>query len=113
MFETPWGFFPIFHVIIFAIVIGIISFQLLKALWIWYRNQQSPIERELAEIVSKRSHVSPMGNQQSSTSYYVTFEFGLGERREFRLPAKDYGLLAEGDKGTLTFRGSRFISFER
>ena len=32
---------------------------------------------------------------------------------EFMLEPNEYGLIAEGDAGKLTFQGTRFISFER
>ncbi|WP_338030915.1 DUF2500 domain-containing protein [Fervidibacillus halotolerans] len=49
----------------------------------------------------------------SSTSYFVTFEFESGDRKEFKLSGKDYGMLAEGDFGMLTFKGTRYLGFER
>ena len=70
-----------------------------------------------ALIVSKRASVSHHNHHDSmstsSTKYYVTFEFSNGERIELKLSGREYGLLAEGDRGILSFQGSRFISFER
>jgi len=49
-----------------------------------------------------------------STVYYVTFESSTGgSRKEFRVPYKEYELLAEGDVGVLKYQGTRYISFER
>ena len=36
-----------------------------------------------------------------------------GERKEFHVSGKEYGLLAEGDSGKLTFQGTRYKGFER
>ncbi|MGT2682748.1 DUF2500 family protein [Streptococcus porci] len=43
----------------------------------------------------------------------MTFEFGDGSRKEFKVPSKIFAYLAEGDLGKLTYQGTRFISFER
>ena len=36
-----------------------------------------------------------------------------GDRTEFNIYGEEYGLLAEGDCGKLTFQGTRYLSFER
>ena len=64
--------------------------------------------------VTKRINTSGgTGNKPVSTSYYITFEFLNGSRTEFLVTDKEYGIIAEGDVGILTFLGTRFISFER
>ena len=50
--------------------------------------------------------------KQPRTNYYLTFEWN-GQRREFHVKDHEYGLLTEGDKGILTFQGTRMLSFER
>jgi hypothetical protein len=69
-------------------------------------------------IVSKRTHFSRRraGKQhysRSSTNYYVTFQLGSGDRMELRVSGEEYGFLVEGDRGELSFQGSRYIGFER
>ena len=49
----------------------------------------------------------------SSTTYYVTFQVESGDRMEFHVSGLEYGMLAEGDTGRLTFQGTRYLSFER
>jgi len=49
----------------------------------------------------------------TSTFYYVIFQFESGDRAELCVPFDEYGLLVEGDRGRLTFQGSRYLSFER
>lgn len=49
----------------------------------------------------------------SSTTYYVTFQFESGDRTEFSINGSQYGILAEGDTGMLTFQGTRYLEFER
>ena len=79
-----------------------------------------------ATIVTKRADVSVHhhGNAgdasgahgyhtSSSTSYYATFQVESGDRIELHIPGNEYGLLVEGDKGKLTFQGTRYLGFER
>lgn len=49
----------------------------------------------------------------TSTRYYVTFQVESGDRMEFSVTGLEYGMLAEGDIGKLTFQGTRYLSFER
>jgi hypothetical protein len=77
-------------------------------------NRASPIETVSVEVVAKRPLVSGGGNDSSaSTTYFATFEFTDGSREEFRVPGKDYGMMAEGDHGLLTRQGTWFTRFER
>lgn len=46
-------------------------------------------------------------------STYATFQVESGDRMELRLAGNEYGLLVEGDKGKLSFQGTRFLGFER
>lgn len=106
--------FPIFFLLIFSIVI----FTLIKNIKEWSYNNKQPIIPVTATIISKRASVSHRhgnGNHISTTSttYYVTFEYTNGQRQEFHVDGTQYGLLAEGDKGTLSFQGTRFIDFKR
>jgi hypothetical protein len=68
-------------------------------------------------VVAKRSQVSgsasPQHGGNTFTSYFSTFEFGDRERREFVVSGEQYGMLAEGDVGTLTYQGTRYHGFER
>ena len=47
------------------------------------------------------------------TTYYVTFQVESGDRMELRLSGTEYGQLAEGDTGKLSFQGTRYLGFER
>ena len=43
----------------------------------------------------------------------MTFQVESGDRMEFHVPGNEYGLLAEGDAGRLSFQGTRYLAFER
>ena len=47
------------------------------------------------------------------TWYYATFQVESGDRMEFAVDGMEYGMLAEGDMGKLSFQGTRYLSFER
>ena len=49
----------------------------------------------------------------SRTYYYATFQVESGDRMELEVPDMEYGLLVEGDRGRLTFQGTRFQGFRR
>lgn len=84
-------------------------------------NDALPLQTEDAKVVAKREDVSYVypGKHADATSvypateYYVTFQIGNGERREFAVKGKEYGMLVEGDVGRLTFRGIRYLGFLR
>ncbi len=66
---------------------------------------------EFVKVSAKRNSVT--GNY-TKTRYYVTFESGInGKRFEYEVSGEQFGLISEGDKGNLTFLGSKFISFDR
>lgn len=106
--------FPIFFIGIF----GVILFTIIKGIKEWNYNNKQPIIPVEARIVSKRSSTSHHTHGENhmtttSTSYYVTFEYSNGSRQEFHVSGTEFGLLAEGDKGILSFQGTRFIDFKR
>ena len=49
----------------------------------------------------------------TSTTYYATFEVESGDRIEFLINGWEYGQLAEGDMGKLSFQGTRYLGFVR
>lgn len=104
--------FPVFFFIVFFGIVGFMIAVFAKALSERAANDRAPVETRSARIVSKRSNVSGTSNG-SHTSYFVTFEFEDGSRREMRANGDAFGLLAEGDFGVLRSQGTRFISFAR
>ena len=52
------------------------------------------------------------GMPQEPTAY-ATFQVESGDRMELSMTGTEYGLLAEGDRGKLTFQGTRYLGFER
>ncbi len=121
-FDPAFGIIPIIGTIMFVLIFGFIIFIFVSGIRGWHQNNKAPVLIVLAKIVAKRTNISestnmgadgaPMGSS-TSTSYYVTFEVESGDRMEFCMQGEVYGLMAEGDRGKLTFQGTRFLGFER
>lgn len=104
--------------LIFVLAFGMVIAGMIRTLFQWHKNENSPRLMVEAQVVAKRAdHRRTMSNKRHSgrnyTNYYVTFQFETGDRLELELKGQEYGLLVEGDKGKLTFQGSRYLGFER
>jgi hypothetical protein len=71
----------------------------------------SPRLAREARVIGKRLYVS--GGTNGSSTYYATFEFPDGSREEFRVSSQIYGMIAEGDMGTLESQGTYMSNFNR
>ncbi len=111
--------------IVIVIIAVILAAIIGSRLYIWNKNNHSPRETGKARVVTKRMKVSGMGGHRlrsdimadttssTTTRYFVTFELENGKRLEFRVNDGEYGMLAEGDSGELTWQGTRYLGFER
>lgn len=118
-----FGVFNIMSLIsvgMFFLVGAIFIFVFVKIISGWNKNNKSPRLSVEAKIVDKRAHTSHHHHNQNghmhtstSTYYYVTFEVQSGDRMELSVPGNEFGLLAVGDIGTLSFQGTRYLGFER
>lgn len=120
-FHVISGLFPVMFMVVFVVIIAIFVVTAVRGMGQWHRNNQSPRLTVDAEIVSRRSdtrvHHHNTGNgamhHHSNTWYYVTFQVESGDRIELQIPRDEYGYLVEGDRGKLTFQGTRYVSFQR
>lgn len=114
---------PIIVTLGFVFVFGMFIVTAIRGIKTWSRNNASPRLTVSAQVVTKRTSVSHhhhhhhngmgAGHTTSSTHYYATFQVESGDRMEFSVSGPEYGMLAEGDRGSLTFQGTRYLSFER
>lgn len=122
MFNLIEMLFPIMFILIFIIIV----FTFVKGIATWFKNNNSPRLTVSARIVAKRQNTTHNNQPNagdisgahgfhtiSSTSYYVTFQVDSGDRMERSVSGSEYGVLAEGDKGQLTFQGTRYLTFDR
>lgn len=125
MFISPLGgimfqIVPMMIFLIFMMVFGIIIFRMVSGAKEWKKNNDSPVLSVSAKVVAKRTdvkyhhhHVNEQVHHSSSTNYYVTFEVESGDRMEMKMKGNQYGMLVEGDRGQLTFQGTRYLEFKR
>ena len=124
MFDFFYLFQWLFPVM-FLLVFGMFIVTLLRGLKTWHTNNNSPRLTVRADVVTKRQstshHSHPAGDasgahgfhNSSHTTYYVTFQVESGDRMEFAVTGREYGMLAEGDRGQLHFQGTRYLGFDR
>jgi hypothetical protein len=105
---------PLFIGVVFVIVIGGILVNVVKGVAEWSNNNAQPELSVNATAVSRRTEVSGGREHHSaSTTYYLTFEMPEGQRIEFEVSGSEFGLVAEGDQGTLRHQGTRYLGFAR
>ena len=121
-FGFGFDLFGIMFTLAFLLIFGMILFTIFTGIRQWNKNNHSPRLTVPATVVAKRANTSHhhhnhgtghMHHSSTSTSYYVTFQMESGDRMELHLAGHEYGLLVEGDKGKLTFQGTRYLGFER
>lgn len=121
-----FGAFGMMFMVVFIVVVVIIIATVVRGIGTWNKNNQSPRLTVSALIVSKRMQVSHHAHADAgdisgahgchsavSTMYYVTFQVASEDRMEFTVDGSEYGLLAEGDEGELSFQGTRYLGFDR
>ncbi len=110
--------FPVLIMLMFCLVFGTVILTLIKGLMQWNKNNHSPRLTVEVSVVTKRSELIRRRNtttnlHRTSTLYYVTFQVESGDRFELQVEGSDYGMMVEGDRGKLTFQGTRFLGFVR
>ena len=113
--------FPVLFTVVFLFIIGMMIATLVRVAKEKRKNDASPRLSVPATVTSKRTNVShhhhhganDMDYCTTDTTYYVTFQVESGDRMELRMSGQDYGMLIEGDRGTLHFQGTRYLGFDR
>ena len=122
MFEI----FSLLFFLVFFMVFGVIIFTMIRGIKEWNQNNHSPRLTVPVTVVSKRTNVSHRHHANAGdatgthgyhtstdTDYYVSFQVESGDRMELHVSGSQYGLIVEGDRGLLTFQGTRFLDFQR
>lgn len=110
--------FPVIFSIMFVVILAIFAVTAFRGIMTWNRNNQSPRLTVPATVVNKRENTSRHHHNDHAgshyhTVYYVTFEVESGDRMELCVTGTESGLLVVGDRGRLTFQGTRYLGFER
>lgn len=110
--------FELMSVAFFAVFI----FAIISIVRQWVQNNNSPRLTVEALVVSKCTHTSqqpvagdPTGAHgfHTTTDCVVAFQVESGDKLKFSVSGSEYRMLAEGDRGRLTFQGTRYLGFER
>ncbi len=121
-YDSFMSIFMILFFLVFILVIGTLIVSFVRGIGQWNKNNHSTVLDVEAVVQTKRTDVSShmhgstdhaAAHHTYSTRYYVTFEVASGDRMEFLVPDREYGMLVEGDRGTLCFQGTRYLSFQR
>ena len=118
-FDFLFSVFPIIWLLMFLLIFGVILVSIGRSIKQWNKNNHSPRLTVEAKVLAKRHDVSrhysggEHHHHHYHNTYYVTFEVASGDRMELQMQGQEYGLLIEGDKGKLTFQGTRYLGFER
>lgn len=121
---------PAMFQLFFLAVLAIIVFTVIMSVIRFTQNATAPVLQVWARVVGKRTQVSghtnvtmhghaggmhphPVHQGSTHTSYYITFETDDGQRLELTAGGRQYGLLAEGDTGILTYQGEWYKDFVR
>ena len=103
-------FFQVIWFVMFFAIGGFAVYTICKSISHNRKNDNSPRLMVEATVVTKRTHV---WGDHSRTEYFVTFQVASGDRMELEIQSNQFGYLVEGDRGKLTFQGTRFLGFER
>ena len=118
-FGMGFDLFGVMFTLVFVLVIVMFVVTAVRGISQWNKNNNSPRLTVPATIVAKRTNVTRHhhngagGHHHTSITYYITFQVDSGDRMELHVAGTEYGMLIEGDRGELTFQGTRYLGFER
>ena len=116
------GAFGVFFIFLFFLVSGFIIATLVRSFSGRGAYSSAPVLTVFAAVVAKRQITGDSGYYNYNVPhrhgypharYFLTFEVESGDRLEFNVVESEYGMAVEGDYGRLTFKGPRFLGFER
>ncbi|HHA1908107.1 TPA: DUF2500 domain-containing protein [Enterobacter asburiae] len=112
---------PLFFIIVVAIIVIAASFRFVQQRREKADNDAAPLMQKRVEVTNKREkplndrrsrqqQVTPAGTAMRYEASFKPETGGL--EMTFRLEAQQYHQLTVGEKGTLSYKGSRFEEFE-
>ncbi|EMO7791075.1 DUF2500 domain-containing protein [Citrobacter sp. Cf116] len=111
---------PLFFIVIIILIVVAASFRFVQQRREKADNDAAPLvqkqvvvsnkrEKPLNDRRSRQQEVSPAGTSMRYEANFKPQNGGL--EQTFRLDAQQYHALTVGDKGTLSYKGSRFVDF--
>lgn len=119
--------FGILFPIVFFMVLGTFIMTIAKGLSTWNKNNHSPRLTVEAAVTAKRIHVTHHRHANAGDvsgaprllrtrpprSILSPSRWKAETGWSFPVSGPEYGMLAEGDTGRLSFQGTRYLGFER
>lgn len=112
---------PFFFVIVVAIIVIAASWRYVQQRRENRENDAAPLMQKRVVVSNKREKVlnDRRSRQQTETPAGSTMRYDVSFKPEqgglemhFRLQAQQYHQLATGEKGMLSYKGSRFVAFD-
>ncbi|EPJ3203954.1 DUF2500 domain-containing protein [Salmonella enterica subsp. enterica serovar Derby] len=111
---------PLFFIVIIVLIVIAASFRFVQQRREKAENDAAPLvqkrvvvsnkrEKPLNDRRSRQQEVTPAGTSMRYEAGFKPQSGGL--EQTFRLDAQQYHALTVGDKGTLSYKGSRFVDF--
>ncbi|EMA4433100.1 DUF2500 domain-containing protein [Enterobacter hormaechei] len=111
---------PLFFIIVVAIIVIAASFRFVQQRREKADNDAAPLMQKCVVVTNKREkplndrrsrqqQVTPAGTAMRYEASFKPETGGL--EMTFRLEAQQYHQLTVGEKGTLSYKGSRFVGF--
>lgn len=110
---------PLFFIAVIALIVVIASFRFVQQRRQNAENDAAPLSQKIVVVETKRE--TPVNDRRSrqrevnpageSMRYEVWFRPHQGVALKMRVQGEEYHQLTVGDKGTLQYKGTRFISF--
>ncbi len=110
-----------FFIVIIGLIVVAASFRFMQqrrekaGIMVWAPLQQKLVvvsnkrEKPINDRRSRQQEVTPAGQYMRYDASFKPQSGGM--ERTFRLDAQQYHALTVGDKGTLSYKGTRFVSF--
>ncbi|SCC22848.1 DUF2500 domain-containing protein [Kosakonia oryziphila] len=113
---------PLFFILVIGLIVVLASFRYVQQRREKAANDAAPLQQKNVVVSNKRE--KPLNDRRSrqqevipagsAMRYEVSFKpQNGGLEMMFRVDEQQYHMLTVGDKGVLSYKGSRFVGFEQ
>ena len=102
---------PVLFFAVFALMLVFMGITVVRTMGNYKNNSKLPRISAHAKVVSRRTVSNISSDSVGPRRYFMTFEYDTGDRAEYAVSEDVYSYFDAGDEGTITVRGTEFISF--
>ena len=102
---------PVLFFAVFALMLVVMGITVARVMGNYKNNSKLPRISAHAKVVSRRTFSNTSSDSVGPRRYFMTFEYDTGDRAEYAVSEDVYSYFDAGDEGTITVRGTEFISF--